>query len=293
LRSETWISRRLEELRVLPYREKIIALVLFGALLHGSLIAIDHAAHDWLPGIDYSRGPDVPIFRERAETILSGGLLYQDVHTETPPVINYVLVIPVLMGGSVLVYQWFFAMCNIGAALLLYRAWRGRDEETASMVAVLYLMNPFTLYHATFNPQDEPLVLLFFLAPLTLFMAGRLKRSSIALGIGIWAKMWPVLLIPLYLLKGRDWKDRTWSIAIVATVSGVIVLPFLLLASGDFLWFLRFYFLGVEGEGSGGVSLWHFLDHVGAKPPSTVMLGLVGMVVSGTPKGGNGTHGEQ
>ncbi len=44
---------------------------------------------------------------------------------------------------------------------------------------------------------------------------------------------------------------------------------------------MRFYLLGVEGEGSGGVSLWHFLDQGGLKPPSLVMLGLVGGVVLG------------
>ena len=58
-------------------------------------------------------------------------------------------------------------------------------------------------------------------------------------------------------------------------------MPYLVLCAGDFGWFLRFYFLGIDGEGSGGVSLWHFLDQRGLKPPSVVMLGLVGAAVLG------------
>jgi hypothetical protein len=245
------------------------------------LIVVDQAAYHGLLGLDYGRGPDIPIFKDRAETILSGGLLYRDVHTETPPIINYVLTIPVLMGGSLLAYQWFFALCNIGVALLLFEVWRRRDEDQASLVAVLFLLNPFTLHHATLNPQDEPLVLLFFLAPLALFVAERYGRSAVAMGVGIWTKMWPVLMLPLFLLARRSLVDRSKMIGITAIISLIIVTPFLLLASGDFLWFLRFYLLGVEEEGSGGVSLWHFLDQVGAKPPAAVMLGFVGIAIMG------------
>jgi uncharacterized membrane protein len=203
------------------------------------------------------------------------------VHTETPPIINYALTIPVMLGGSLLAYQVFFALCNIAAALLLYNVLRRWGEEKGSMVALLYLMNPFTLYHATFNPQDEPLVLLFFLLPLAFFLVGRFNRSAVALGVGIWAKMFPLLMLPLFMIQRMDPRTRLQAIGLIAAVSALIIVPFLVIAAADATWFLRFYFLGVGEEGSGGVSLWHFLNQIGLKPPSIVMLGLVGLAVIG------------
>ncbi len=230
---ETAITRVLDDFLAMPRSQRMLTIVVFGVILHGSIIAVDQAAYHGLLGIEYDRGPDIDIFRDRAETILSGGLLYRDVHTESPPVVNYALVIPVLMGGSLLAFQVFFAACNIAVALLLFETLSRRDERIASMVAVLYLLNPFTLYHATLNPQDEPLVVLFFLLPLSLMVMNRYLPSALALGAGIWAKMWPVLLGPMYVLGKRTLSDKLKALGIIGAVSAVIVVPFIVLCPGE------------------------------------------------------------
>ncbi|GAH42691.1 unnamed protein product, partial [marine sediment metagenome] len=272
-----WLSKFYTE----PYRRKVLTLVLLGIILHGSLIAIDQAFYHGLIGPDYERGSDLPIFRERAETILGGGLLYRDVHTETPPVVNYLMTIPVLFGGSLLAFQVFFSTCNILAALLILETFRKRNERCAGLAAILFLINPFTLYHSTFNPQDEPLIVLLFLLPLYLLLSDRFRSSALATGVGIWTKMWTLLLLPIYWKRSKDNRVMLTLIALIGVILLIIALPFLMLCPRDFSWFLRYYFLGVEGEGSGGVSLWHFLDQIGLKPPSVIMLGLVGTAVLG------------
>jgi uncharacterized membrane protein len=185
------------------------------------------------------------------------------------------------MGGTHLAYQVFFSACNILAALILFLAFRSKDMRRASLVALLFLGNPFAVYHSTFNPQDEPLVLLFFLAPLVLLVGERFYSSALATGLGIWTKMWPLLLTPLYMIERRPWVDRWKAIAVIITISSIIIVPFLIICPEDVVWFLRFYFLGIENEGAGGVSLWRFLDDVGVKPPAPMLLGLVGAVVLG------------
>ncbi len=217
----------------------------------------------------------------RGNTILEGDLLYQDVRTETPPVINLALTVPVAFGGSLLAFQLFFTLCNILVALILYETIRSRDERLGALVAILYIVNPFTLWHATFYTQDEPLVLLFYLIPLALLVRGMFYQSAMALSIGIWAKMWPLLLAPMYILERRPIVDRAKAVAIIGGVSAVIIVPFLLTCPEDCTWFIRSYFLGAEGESAPGYSFWSFLDLRGLRPPAWAMLALVGAAVLG------------
>jgi len=263
------------------HRRKLWTIVLFGLVLHLSLIAVDQAAYHGIIPLEYGRGPDIPIWVARGNTILEGDLLYQDVRTETPPVINLALAVPVAFGGSLLAFQIFFTLCNILVALILYETIRLRNERLGALVAILYMVNPFTLFHATFYTQDEPLVLLFYLVPLALLVRGMFNQSAVALGIGIWAKMWPLLLAPMFLLERRPVMDRAKAIAIIGAVSAAIIVPFLLIAPDDFTWFMRFYFLGAEGESAPGYSFWSFLDQRGLRPPAWAMLALVGAAVMG------------
>jgi hypothetical protein len=276
------ISRLLEDFYQLSYPHQILNLILFGMIAQCLIIAIDQAFFTGLIDFDYGRSADLAIFNERGRTILEGGLLYRDVHTESPPFVNYLLVIPVMLGGTHLAYQVFFSACNIIAALMLFSAFRSQDVRRASLVAILFLGNPFTIYHSTLNPQDEPLVLLFFLTPLILMAAERFYSSAVATGIGIWTKMWPFLLTPLYLLERRPLADRMRAIAIMAAISAMVMLPFMLLCPDDACWFMSFYFLGVEGEGAGGISLWRFLDEAGAKPPTAILLTILAGAIIGS-----------
>jgi len=263
----------------LPSQRKLLFIIIVSILIQGSLIAIDNWAFQSIDG--YQRSPDIPIFRHRAETILKGGLLYRDVHTETPPVVNYVMTIPVLFGGSYLAFQIFFSMCNIAVSMLLFYTFNNRTEKGASLLALFYVIHPFSWFHSTLDCQDEPLILLLFIIPIYLLLKSKYLESATAAGIGIWAKMWPLLLCPLYLIKGKKWMSRFTAILHILFLSIIIIGPFLLLAPEESTWFLRFYFLGVEGEGSGGISLWHFLDQRGMMPPSMLLGSTVMVLVLG------------
>jgi hypothetical protein len=264
-----------------PHRKKLMAIITIGIVLHLSLIAFDQAAyHGYIP-VEYGRGPDIRAWTARGDTILKGDLLYRDVNTETPPVINLALTVPVALGGSLLAFQLFFTLCNLMVAIILYETIRKRDERLGALVAILYLVNPFTLFHATLYTQDEPLVLLFYLIPLVLLIRRMYHQSSMALGIGIWAKMWPLLLAPMYILDRRPVIDRAKAVALIGAVSAAILIPFLIVCPEDCIWFLKFYFLGAEGESAPGYSFWSFLELRGLRPPAAAMLVLVGVAVLG------------
>ena len=62
---------------------------------------------------------DLDIFRDRAETILDGDLLYRDTDyvTLSPPIINYLFVPAVLLGNTALVWVCWFGFrspCKFG-----------------------------------------------------------------------------------------------------------------------------------------------------------------------------------
>ncbi|HNU35146.1 MAG TPA: hypothetical protein PKJ15_00980, partial [Methanomassiliicoccales archaeon] len=99
-------------------------LLLYGAialLVYGTMIVVDNAFLMAAIDPDLSH-PDMDVYRARTQTILDGGLLYRDVHTETPPIINYLLVPGQLLGGAEHDWVWsaYFSLFAFLLTALLY-----------------------------------------------------------------------------------------------------------------------------------------------------------------------------
>ncbi len=70
---------------------KLLLYAIIAIVVYGTMIVVDNAFLMSAIDPDLSH-PDMDVYRARTQTILDGGLLYRDVHTETPPMINYILV---------------------------------------------------------------------------------------------------------------------------------------------------------------------------------------------------------
>jgi hypothetical protein len=168
----------------------------------------------------------------RAETIVSGGLLYRDISTMTPPLINYLLVPPALFSGwaghknpwATLSFMSWFSLFNLFTAYaLLYTS---RDREGGYRSALFFLFNPLTFGNTVLRRQDESILVFFF--SLALLFAAHQKhwRSSIAIGLTLLVKLSGALIIPVAFLRTRDWR----YLVIPAVVFGLVFAPFLLAA---------------------------------------------------------------
>ena len=254
-------------------------ILLLSILILSSIIIMDTLFIDknvnTNPSTDHT---DNQLYIERAETILKGGILYKDVVTKTPPLINYLLLPPVILGASPLAFEIYFSIFIVLTVLSIYHFLSKIDEKKAYLSAILFLLIPTTMATPTLCRQDESIVVFFFILPLLiLYSTGKEKTYSLLASIGVWIKMHPIFLIPPFLLKKKG-KELMIHIVIILAVSLVIILPFLILAGNKFLWFLKFYIFG-EGEKLQGISLWRLLDANGISIPSIFLIGIMGVAI--------------
>lgn len=219
---------------------------------------------------------DVTIFQSRTQTILDGGLLYKDVHTETPPLINYLMVPAQVFGGAdnpwvYAIYASFFAFL---LSMLMYAAFRRYDEKKAFLVGLLVLLCPFMIDKTMVGDDDSIVAFVFMIGAVSLLF-DRPRTSAAAIALGIWTKMWAVLLIPVQFLQLRTWKERIDTIVIVLLITIAVAVPYLVLCYDDFLDFLSYYFLMKANRTTEGFSMTHYLAQGGYGIPKTLILGIV------------------
>jgi hypothetical protein len=193
-------------------------------------------AHFALEPLGYYGSLEEPRFADpwiaRAETIMSGGVLYRDVDTTTPPLTNFLLIPPVLFSGlfshknpwATVSFMSYFSLFNLFAAYaLLYTA---KDRAEGYRSALYFLLNPLTFGNSVLRRQDESIVVFFFSLALSFLAHQRHWKASIAIGLALLIKLTGALLLPVALLRTRDWR----YVVIPAVVFGVVFAPFLLAA---------------------------------------------------------------
>jgi len=178
-------------------------------------------------------------WRERADAILSGRLLYRDVFTSTPPLTNYLLLAPSLVArafgdrnpGATLAFMLYFALFNLLTAIIL---WRGAATPGEGWrAAAVFLLNPLTFGNAILRRQDEAILTCFFALSLALLARRGWRSSALAMGATLLVKLTGALLIPVALLHRRDWRLLVAPLGIFA----LAMLPFVILAGrAAFFW---------------------------------------------------------
>ncbi|MDD5778154.1 MAG: hypothetical protein PHU95_01735 [Candidatus Thermoplasmatota archaeon] len=250
----------------------LVACLALGGLTAADRLYVDRAVNTD-PATDHT---DNQLYVQRAQTILDGELLYRDVETQTPPLINYLLVPPVALGGSPLAFEIYFSFFIALTVLALFAVLSRLDEKKALWVALAFLFVPTTLVTPTLARQDESIVVFFFLLPLLLMYVSRSRHLyALFAALGIWLKMHSVFLVLPLLLKSNR-RQALQEMGVMAGVSLAVTLPFFLLALDQFVWHLRFYLLGEGDEALQGISLWRILESQGYAVPSLLLIGVMG-----------------
>jgi hypothetical protein len=168
----------------------------------------------------------------RAETILGGGSLYRDVFTTTPPLMNFLLIPPVLISSlfdhrnpwATLSFMSYFSVFNLFAAYALLHM--AEDERDGYRSAICFLLNPLTFGNSLLRRQDESILVFFFSLVLLFFAHQNYWRSSVAIGATLLVKLSGALMIPITFLRTRDWR----FLVVPPIVFGLVFAPFLISA---------------------------------------------------------------
>lgn len=256
--------------RSLNHRQRIAVIILVGVLCYGTMILVDGlVVRQWLDS-SFGPTPDLHVYQERTSLILNGGIIYRDLDIESPPLINYVLLPPQMIGGEWWAYEIYFSFFIILTALSMYLVMHRWNGYRAMLVSLLLLVCPFALQDATWGIQDEPVVAFFYLLPVLLMLIGRKNLASVAAAFGFWTKFLPIIIYPDILVLLKDRREILRNIAIAVIASVLIALPFLLLTPIEFLNFPSYYLLGRSGEGSAGMSLINLIGQGGFVLPGSV-----------------------
>jgi len=257
----------------------MLLLTFFASLVLGTLIASDVLYIDEAINTDpVTDHTDNELYIQRAESIMAGKVLYRDVETQTPPLINYLLVPPVAFGASALAFEVYFSSFIVMTTLALFWVLSRIDEALAFRTSLAFLLIPTTLITPIFARQDESIVVFFVLLPvLMVYVTSSRKGYSLLTALGVWIKMHSIFLIPPLLLKSRR-QQLVQELAILGTVTLVITVPFFVLAFNEFVWHLRFYLLGEGDRILQGISLWRIMESESIGVPSLLLIGIMGII---------------
>jgi len=264
-----------EYLRSIPPQRRLLFIIIFWAVVFGSIIAIDalflrsYVSTNWAPV------EDINYYRYRAQGLLDGQWLYRDIPCESPPLIVYFMIPAQLAGGGYLAYQIWFSFFSLLSALVLYWGLRWRDDYKAFLVALLFLLVPIGTLETTVGVQDDTVGVFLFLTTVVLAVSNRARLSALTVGIGTWTKLFNALFYPILFIKTRSWRERGLQLLIIGAVSLAVALPYLIVCPTQFLAFPSYYFYGTGDNPAGGSSIWDFLSMAGIDLPSFVFLALI------------------
>jgi hypothetical protein len=179
-----------------------------------------------------ARFRDLHIYQGYAERLLDGALPYRDVFVEYPPGAFAVFMPPTIFGEQHYnaAFKGLMALCGVAtillAALVLaeLRASRGRMLVSLGLLAAA----PAALGPISLNTYDAWPALLTVLA-LYCFLRGWDLPGAGVLGLGVSAKVYPLVLVPLagvYVWRRAGPRRVAWALAVFLVVAVAVVAPF-------------------------------------------------------------------
>ena len=203
------------------------------ALFIGSWIALHHG---WLHRDEII---DTPVYEKYGDATLRGDVPYRDFTVEYPPGALPVFVVPAIGNeGQVDAYKRSFGalMAACGAALLLALAFAltalGVSGVRFFGVMALAAVAPLLLGSVVLTRFDLwPAALVA--AALAALVSGRPRLGHALLGVGILAKIWPAVIVPLavaHVWRTRGRREALVCLGVTAGVVVAVVLPFVALA---------------------------------------------------------------
>ncbi len=184
---------------------------------------------------------DTPVYQRYGDAMVDGQVPYDDFSVEYPPAALPVFALPSLMasrGASQTDYDRAFgflmALCGAAAiGLVAYALVRDRAGPARIAVACTFIaLAPLALGSVVLTRFDLwPAMLVA--AGIAALLAGHDRLALGALGVAIAAKVYPLVLLPLFVAwvwRRRGRREAWISLGVAAGVVAVFVIPFLALS---------------------------------------------------------------
>jgi uncharacterized membrane protein len=244
-------------------------------LLAFQLIALLMVVFVTLPLVARWHAFDLSIYYQDSLQLLRGKLPYRDFALEYPPLALLPFALPRLATFGLRIdfsgYVWLFLIQNaifstlIALTIAQIRGLRAAGSALALYALVVAVIAPLLPWRYDLFPA-----LLTALALLCL-VRQRPGWAGIWLGLGVAAKLYPIVLLPIFGAYSLAGKNRPALLRLALGSAGALaatLLPFVLTAPGPLLSFLRYHQLrGLEVESlpAGAIMLAHVLGRAPAR----------------------------
>ncbi len=201
---------------------------------------------------DDKRYGDVALYGHYAHELTSGHWPYRDFYDEYPVLAQPLfLLVRVLPGSFASTFKWTMALCGAAALVLLVVAMRASVTRIA-VAAFVVVLSPLLVGPVFLNTYDLFPALLTIAAVLA-FLHGRERTTYVLLALGVAAKIFPIVLLPLALVESHARGVARRGAAWFAGVLVLVHLPFAVMGPGG----LRFSYWvqikrGLESESLAG-----------------------------------------
>lgn len=228
----------------------------------------------------YKKETDAPFYKDRGETLLEGRMIYKDVPTLNPPLINLFWILPALAGGTFLVFRIYFALFALISAFMVMRTFWPDGKWRSVVYGSLFLLNPLTIYSTIGAVQDDIIVAFLFVLTVHAIIRKRQVWASFLIGAGMATKVFHLLMMP-GLLSGREKLiKRILKTILAGVVVALFLAPVTYLSPDGVATFAKLYFTGDSGSALQGISLWRYLGEIGYYPfINTLLMVIAGLIL--------------
>lgn len=203
------------------------------------IAAIVRLVPAWL--LPVGAGYDIESFKMVTDALLGGREVYTAALGRHPylPFQMYLMgAMAYLSQGTGLPYVVAIKLPAVAADIaltgLIFRATLPAfGRVTAGYLALLYALNPVSMLVTAYHGQFEGVTLLLLTLSWWYWDQQKGKASSTALGFAILNKTWPVLFLPLIIIRQRQWRARFIYTLIALGIPALFALLYLVLFSAD------------------------------------------------------------
>ena len=133
----------------------------------------------------------------------------------------------------------FLILFDIAVLVLLHRlALKMKGYKFANILSIIFAVSPISVFIVSFGAQFEPFATIFMLLAFFYFPLGAIKEnakftdksmylSAFFLGLGILVKIFPVFILPLFLMKLSGNRERIKFFIIASVPSLIFAIPYM------------------------------------------------------------------
>jgi uncharacterized membrane protein len=186
---------------------------------------------------------------------------YHDFASEYPPLALLSFLLPGIFTSNTIAYSWVFAaelmICDLLVLLML------ADVAATFKVSVRNTLVVYTLFILATGPiliaRYDLFPAMLVLAAVWAFIKGRVKLAWIAAALGFAAKLYPVIIVPffvIYQLKNRQYRRLIQGGAAFLVMLLILFLPWIIIDANGFWQSFTYHFeRGLHAESTYGTAL--------------------------------------